>query len=210
MEKYFTEKKQLSTLTLIMKKILTILIVFLLVNLTVKGQTMDTIKVENTLNQIITALKGKSFIDFKKVLFEKENYLDLAKKISGRPIIESSELDKSFQSLDLQIEKIFLEIIKKGEDKGLIWANITFDGYVFNSEELAIGNEIKDKGFLVDNHIRISDGDKIFTIIGIQLILFNNEYKVKGDEIRGIFEIDLNVYVPADDMYLDEMEENGY
>ena len=132
------------------------------------------------------------------------------KQTSGKSNIEDSELDKAIQNLNQQIEESFQQIIKKGEAKGLVWENMTFEGFVFNSEELQIGNETKSEGYLVDSHIRLRYNGQNFTIIGIQLWLFENEYKVKGDEIRGIFEIDLDVYVPADDMYLDEMKENGY
>ena len=184
--------------------------IFLFGNLNVKAQTMDTIKLENSINKVVTAFKDKSFVDLKKVLFEKENYLELLNQARGNSNLKDSEINKVLQDLNLQIEENFQQIIKKGEAKGLVWENMTFEGYVFNSEELQIGNEIKAEGYLVDSHIRLSYKDKNFTIIGIQFLLFENEYKVKGDEIRGIFEIDLDVYVPADDMHLDEMEENGY
>ncbi len=193
-----------------MKKVLFIFTVFLLMHLNIKAQNMDTVKIENTLQEVVAAFKVKSFKDLKNVLFEKEHYLELVKQTSGKSNIEDSELDKAIQTLNQQIEESFQQIIKKGEAKGLIWENVTFEGYVFNSEELTIGNETKSEGYLVDSHIRLGYNGQNFTIIGIQLWLFENEYKVKGDEIRGIFEIDLDVYVPADSMYLDEMKENGH
>ena len=193
-----------------MKKVLIILTVFLLMHLNIKAQNMDTNKVESSLQEVVAAFKVKSFKDLKNVLFEKEHYLELVKQTSAKSDIEDSELDKTIQTLNQQIEESFQQIIKKGEAKGLIWENVTFEGYVFNSEELQIGNESKSEGYLVDSHIRLRYNGQNFTIIGIQLWLFESEYKVKGDEIRGIFEIDLDVYVPADDMYLDEMKENGY
>ena len=170
------------------------------------AQKMDTIKIENVLIELLHSFENKSFENFEKLLFAKEDYLDLAKQIRGSSNIKKSEIDKAFQKLNGQIKEGFLKILKKGEDRGIIWQDVNFEGYVFNSEELMIGNETKSEGFLVDSHIRLSYKDKIFTIIGIQLWLLDNEYKVKGDELRGIFEIDLNTYVPADDMYLDEME----
>ena len=193
-----------------MKKLKTILILLIIVQINVMAQKMDTIKIEKSLNEVLSSFESKSFDDFRKLLFDREDYLELAKQISGKLTVDSSELDTVFQKINDEIKVRFTEILEKGEDRGIIWEDVNFDGYVFNSEELMIGNEIKSEGYLVDNHLRLSYKDKVFTIIGIQLWLFDNEYKIKGDELRGIFEIDLNTYVPADDMYLGEMEENGY
>ena len=63
---------------------------------------------------------------------------------------------------------------------------------------------------MVESHIRLSYREKRFTIIGVQLCLFDDIYKVKADHIAGIYEIDLDIYVPTDDLYLDEMEGEGY
>lgn len=189
-----------------MKKLNSLLILLFVFYINAMAQKMDTIKIENVLIELLNTFENKSFENFEKLLFAKEDYLDLAKQIRGSSNIKKSEIDKAFQKLNGQIKEGFLKILKKGEDRGIIWQDVNFEGYVFNSEELMIGNETKSEGFLVDSHIRLSYKDKIFTIIGIQLWLLDNEYKVKADELRGIFEIDLNTYVPADDMYLDEME----
>ncbi|MEM9917998.1 MAG: hypothetical protein AAF990_07875 [Bacteroidota bacterium] len=175
-----------------------------------KYKAMDTIKIESSLSKIVASFKKKSFEDFKKLIFQSEDYIALIKQMGNQDTTDDPALKEVLQILEQQIEANFQRIIKKGEDKGLIWEQITFEGYVFNSEEMSIGTEIKEKGFLVDSHIRLTCKDENYTLIGIQLWLFNDVYKVKADEMRGIFKIDLDIFVPAEKMYLEEMEENGY
>lgn len=193
-----------------MKKLKATLVLLLVIQTNAMTQQIDAIKIETVLNDVLHSFRNKSFTDFEQLLFDKEDYLALAKQIQGNPKAESDELETAFQEINGQIKARFIKILKKGEDKGINWEEVSFAGYVFNSDELMIGNETKDEGFLVDSHLRLRYKDKIFTIVGIQLWLFGNAYKVKGDELRGIYEIDLNTYVPTDDLYLDEMDETGY
>lgn len=176
----------------------------------VKAQSMDTILIENTAIAVFNSFKKESFNDFSKLLLEKTDYLELVQQISEIDGIKNKEFEQSFDNLSSEIETAFSTIIKKGTSKGIDWNKVEFDGFIFTSEELIVGIATKSKGFLIDGNIRIKYTDRDFSIIGIQLMLFDNQYKLKGDELRGLFEIDLNTYIPPDDMYLDEMEEEGY
>jgi|GEM_PF-4832054 len=101
-----------------MKKALVKLILLLLLHLNVNAQNMDTDKIENSIKSFVTALKEKSFTDFKKVLFNKEDYIFLIKEISGNSNLESSKLDEVFQELNLKIENFFFKLLQKEKTKG--------------------------------------------------------------------------------------------
>ena len=193
-----------------MKKLKSLLILLVIIQINALAQKIDTTKITKSLNAVVNSFESKSFDDFEKLLCDKDDYLELAKQMGINPPVENSEFDLFFQKLQEESKVRFIEIIKKGEDRGIIWEDVNFDGYVFNSEELMFVNKVKSEGFLVDSHLRVKSKDKVFTIIGVQLWLFENEYKIKGDELRGVFEIDLDIYVPADNLYLDEIDDDGY
>ncbi len=129
-----------------MKKVLILLTVSLLMQLNIQAQNIDKNKVEISLLEVVDAFKLKSFSDLEKVLFKKEHYLELVNLRSRKSGIEDAELDKAIQTLNQKIKENFQQIIKKGEAKGLNWEKVAFEGYVFNSEELQMGNETKSEG----------------------------------------------------------------
>lgn len=62
-----------------------------------------------------------------------------------------------------------------------------------HSEELpTLSGGIIPKGNWVEAHINLSFGQRKFTLIGLTILKTTEGYKIKGDEIRGLFEIDLN------------------
>ena len=74
----------------------------------------------------------------------------------------------------------------------------------------SLNNKIISKGELISGHIRFKAGKNHFTIIGIELQRTTEGYKLQGEQLRGLYKIDLDRYIHSDKMYLDEMEENGY
>ena len=171
---------------------------------------MDEGKVEKVLRQVVQALRTESFGDFQTVLFTAQDYLNLARQINGNLRVDESEAKLVFQALDQKIATTFRGLLQKGTDRGLTWKRGDYAGDVSRSEELVFGKEIKEVGFVVDCHLRMRWEDQKFTLIGLQLWLWGEEYRIKGDEIRGLFAIDLDVFVPSDDFDGEEMEENGY
>ncbi len=179
-----------------------------------KSQTIDTLKIETTLSKIVEAFSEKSFEKFEQLLLRKKDYLARAVLLSGNPNLENElpeiELQKLFSNISQKDESTFNQIVEKGNKKKIEWNKVLFDGFVFSSDKIMIGNQIKPEGFIVDAHIRIKSGKKFLTIIGIELWLFDNDYRLDSDNIRGLFEIYLDSYISSDDFYIDEMEDYGY
>jgi hypothetical protein len=180
-----------------MKLQLILLIIFLSLKITT-AQKVDSIKLNNFAKKITNTFVDQSFPKFEILLLNTDDRVEFAKKAGFAHQITPENLDalnSSFEKVRNESKEIFNSIIKKGILKGVNWNEIVFEEFIFHTEEiLSLNHEVISKGELISGHIRFNAGGNHFTIIGIELQKTADGYKLQGEQLRGLYEIDLDIY----------------
>ena len=167
---------------------------------------MDSLKIKEVIDDVFVAFRESSSQKYRALLFQKEQYLEMGKRMLPGRNIDPAELDKIYEETSNRDLLKFKQAVEKGIANGIVWDSVDYVGMVWHSEEIHIMGVEYPRGNLVNVHVRISYNERPFTLIGLQLWWFEDEYKIQGYEFRGLYEVDLDVFVPADDLYLDELD----
>lgn len=169
---------------------------------------LEKIEVTQVVVSILLAFKLKSYQSYELLTIREEEYNDL---LNDSSINLRTKIIKDYQDYKAKSKSTFNLIIDKGERKNIDWTNIMFDGFLAKPEISNINDISKIERKIINGHLGLRFLNRPFTIFGIQLVLINEGYKLNSIEICGLFEVELmDYYLDLDEMYLEQLEDEGY
>lgn len=167
-----------------------------------KGQ-VDTFAINTIGVEIFDAFKDKSHEQYQLVLMSKSDYRNIIRKTKW-DLFPKYKFKQGYNFLIKKAERQFDLVVQKGEYQDIDWSTITFEKFVFHSEETQLINQVESEpaGFMVDCHLVFKVNNVYYTIVGIKLLKFGKDYKIYNSP-EGVYPIRLEEYIATDfiDLY---------